>query len=81
MDKKYNASFSMVSEKEFSLIVNAIKRQVDYYKNRVINSRSTINEYALIQCKNNLKMYNDLYDKIIQDYNGKVKIELLEREL
>lgn len=81
MDKKYNASFSMVSEKEFALIVNAIKRQVDYYKNRVINSRSTINEFALIQCKNNLKMYNDLYDKIIQDYNGKVKIELLEREL
>lgn len=80
MEKKYNASFSMVNEKEFALIVNAIKRQVDYYKNRVINSRSTINEYALIQCKNNLKMYNDLYDKIIQDYQGKVKIHLLESE-
>lgn len=80
MDKKYNASFSMVNEKEFALIVNAIKRQVDYYKNRVINSRSTINEYALIQCKNNLKMYNDLYAKIIQDYKGKVKIHLLESE-
>lgn len=79
MEKKYNASFSMVNEKEFALIVNAIKRQVDYYKNRVINSRS--NEYALIQCKNNLKMYNDLYNKIIQDYQGKVKIQLLEKEI
>ena len=36
IEKRFDVSFSMVNENEFNLIVNAIKRQVDYYRNRVL---------------------------------------------
>ena len=71
-EKKYTLSFSMINEKEFSLIINAIKRQVDYYRNRVFNHSST-NENMDYHLKYNYKVYCDLYDKIINDYNNSVK--------
>lgn len=72
-DKKYTVTFSLVNDREYRLIINAIKRQVDYYTNRVIDSENTMNEKALISCKYNLKVYKDLYNKIISDYDNVVK--------
>lgn len=73
-DKLYDVSFSMVNEDEYYLIVNAIKRQVDYYRSRVYNQSNVLSESQLNWCKHNLSIYNDLYSKIIHDYNNVVKI-------
>lgn len=74
-NRKYDVSFSMVNEEEFSLIVNAIKRQVDYYRNKLFSSENTLNDYALGKVKHNYKIYCDLYSKIITDYNDVVKLD------
>ena len=73
IDKLYDVSFSMINEKEYLLIINAIKRQVDYYRNKVFNGSNVMNDYALSHTKYNYKVYCDLYDKIIRDYNNVVK--------
>lgn len=67
-NKKYTVSFSMISSKEYELIINALKRQVDYYRNRVFNNDAT-NDNMLYHLKYNYKVYCDLYEKIINDYN------------
>ena len=72
-DRLYDVSFSMINEKEYQLIINAIKRQVDYYRNKVFNSSNVLNDYALYHTKYNYKVYCDLYNKIINDYNNVVK--------
>jgi hypothetical protein len=74
VEKRYDVSFSMVNEDEYALIVNAIKRQVDYYRNRVFNQCNVLSESQLNWSKHNLTIYNDLYTKIIHDYNNVVKI-------
>lgn len=71
--KLYDVSFSMINDKEYQLIINAIKRQVDYYRNKVFNSADLTNENALYHIKYNYKVYCDLYSKIINDYNNVVK--------
>lgn len=73
IEKRFDVSFSMVNENEYALIVNAIKRQVDYYRNRVFNQCNVLSESKLNWCKHNLTIYNDLYNKIIHDYNNVVK--------
>lgn len=73
IEKRFDVSFSMVNENEFNLIVNAIKRQVDYYRNRVFSQCNVLNESQLAWSKHNLAIYNDLYNKIINDYNNVVK--------
>ena len=74
IEKRYDVSFSMVNENEYALIVNAIKRQVDYYRNRVFNQCNVLSESQLNWSKHNLTIYNDLYNKIIHDYNNVVKV-------
>ena len=74
VEKRFDVSFSMVNENEYALIVNAIKRQVDYYRNRVFNQSNVLSENQLNWSKHNLTIYNDLYTKIIHDYNNVVKI-------
>ena len=74
IEKRYDVSFSMVNEDEYNLIVNAIKRQVDYYRNRVFNQCNVLSESQLNWSKHNLSIYNDLYTKIIHDYNNVVKV-------
>ena len=74
IEKRYDVSFSMVNENEYALIVNAIKRQVDYYRNRVFNQCNVLSESQLNWSKHNLSIYNDLYNKIIQDYDNVVKV-------
>lgn len=72
--RTYTISFSMISNREYDLIVNAIKRQVDYYRNKVFNSKELpISEFKLIEYKTIYKTYNDLYNKIINDYQDVVK--------
>ena len=73
-DKRFDVSFSMVNENEFALIVNAIKRQVDYYRNRVFNQSNVLTDSQLNWSKHNYAIYNDLYNKIIHDYNDVVKV-------
>ena len=69
----YDISFSMINDKEYQLIVNAIKRQVDYYRNKVFNSCNVLNENALCNIKYNYKVYCNLYEKIKNDYSNIVK--------
>lgn len=71
--KLYDVSFSMINDREYRLIINAIKRQVDYYRTKVFDNKNVLNEYAYNTCKFNYKTYKDLYDKIINDYNDVVK--------
>lgn len=71
---KFDVSFSMVSEKEYDLIVNAIKRQVDYYRNRVFNLDKDTDEKTINNTKYCYKVYCDLYKKIINDYGDTVKV-------
>ena len=71
--KKFDVSFSMLTEQEYGLVVNAIKRQVDYFRTKVFNHENALSDYALTQYKINYKFYNDLYKKIITDYNNVVK--------
>lgn len=71
--KLYDVSFTMVNEKEYKLIVNAIKRQVDYYRNRVYNCSNVLNQNALYNIKYNYKVYCDLYEKVLKDYDNVVK--------
>lgn len=71
--RKFDVSFSMLTSHEYELIVNAIKRQVDYFRNKVFNSSNALSDYALIQYKSNYKIYVNLYNKIINDYNNVVK--------
>lgn len=73
-EKRFDVSFSMVNENEFALIVNAIKRQVDYYRNRVFNQSNVLTNSQLNWSKHNYAIYNDLYNKIIHDYNDVVKV-------
>ena len=73
-ERLFDVSFSMINENEYSLIVNAIKRQVDYYRNRVFNQSSVLSQSQLNWSKHNLSIYNDLYNKIIHDYNNIVKV-------
>ena len=73
IEKRFDVSFSMVNENEYALIVNAIKRQVDYYRNRVFNQCNVLSESQLNWSKHNLAIYKDLYDKIINDYDNVVK--------
>ena len=73
IEKRFDVSFSMVNENEFNLIVNAIKRQVDYYRNRVFNQCNVLSESQLNWSKHNLAIYKDLYNKIINDYDNVVK--------
>lgn len=73
-ERRFDVSFSMVNENEYSLIVNAIKRQVDYYRNRVFNQCNVLSESQLNWSKHNYAIYNDLYNKIIHDYNNVVKV-------
>lgn len=72
--KLYDVSFSMVNDKEYKLIVNAIKRQVDYYRNKVYNCPNVLNQNALYNIKYNYKVYCDLYSKILKDYDNVVKV-------
>lgn len=74
IEKRYDVSFSMVNENEYALIVNALKRQVDYYRNRVFNQCNVLSESQLNWSKHNLSIYNGLYNKIIHDYNNVVKV-------
>ena len=74
IEKRYDVSFSMVNEDEYRLIVNAIKRQVDYYRNRVFTQSNVLSEDAMNWSKHNLAIYNDLYNKIIHDYDNVVKM-------
>ena len=73
-EKIFDVSFSMVNEYEYKLIINAIKRQVDYYRNRVFNQCNVLSESQLNWSKHNYTIYNDLYNKIIQDYDNVVKV-------
>ena len=73
-EKRFDVSFSMVNANEFALIVNAIKRQVDYYRNRVFNQCNVLSDSQLNWSKHNYAIYNDLYNKILQDYNNVVKV-------
>ena len=73
-DRLYDVSFSMINEKEYQLIINAIKRQVDYYRNRVFNQSNVLTDSQLNWSKHNLSIYKDLYNKIIHDYNNVVKV-------
>lgn len=73
IEKRFDVSFSMVNENEFNLIVNAIKRQVDYYRNRVFKQCNVLSESQLNWSKHNLAIYKDLYNKIINDYDNVVK--------
>lgn len=70
---KYDVSFSMVNDREFELIVNAIKRQVDYYRNRVFNINDNTDEKSVNNIKYCYKIYCDLYKKIINDFENTVK--------
>ena len=72
--KLYDVSFTMVNEKEYKLIVNAMKRQVDYYRNRVYNCSNVLNQNALYNIKYNYKVYCDLYEKVLKDYDNVVKV-------
>lgn len=74
----YDVSFSMINDKEYRLIINAIKRQVDYYRTKVFDNKNVLNEYAYNTCKSNYKIYKDLYNKIISDYNSVVKCDFVE---
>ena len=76
----YDISFSMINDKEYQLIVNAIKRQVDYYRNKVFNSCNVLNENVYLNestnkydVKYNYKVYCNLYEKIKNDYSNIVK--------
>lgn len=71
----YDVSFSMINNREYKLIINALKRQVDYYRTKVFDNKNVLNEYAYGQCKLNYKTYLDLYNKIINDYNNVVNYE------
>lgn len=73
-EKKFDVTFTMVNEQEATLIINAIKRQVDYYRNRVFNQFNVLSESQLNWSKHNYSIYNDLYNKIIHDYNNVVKV-------
>lgn len=73
-EKRFDVSFSMVNENEFALIVNAIKRQVDYYRNRVFNQSNVLSDNQLNWSKHNYAIYNDLYNKILHDYENVVKV-------
>ena len=73
-EKKFDVTFTMVNEQEAALIINAIKRQVDYYRNRVFNQFNVLSESQLNWSKHNYSIYNDLYNKIIHDYNNVVKV-------
>lgn len=73
-DKRYTVTFSLVSDREYRLIINAIKRQVDYYRNRVFNQCNVLSESQLNWSKHNLTIYNDLYNKIIHDHDNVVKV-------
>lgn len=73
-DKLFDVSFSMINEYEYKLIINAIKRQVDYYRNRVFNQCNVLSKSQLNWSKHNYTIYNDLYNKIIQDYDNVVKV-------
>ena len=73
-EKLFDVSFSMVNEYEYKLIINAIKRQVDYYRNQVFNRCNVLSENKLNWCKHNYSIYNDLYNKIIHDYDNVVKV-------
>lgn len=72
-ERKFDVSFTMVNEYEYKLIINAIKRQVDYYRNKVFNESNTLTDFNLIKYKSNYKIYSDLYNKIINDYDNVVK--------
>ena len=65
----YDITIRDINTKEHSLIINAIKRQVDYYRNRVFNLDPNTDEKSINNIKYNYKVYCDLYDKIIKDYN------------
>jgi len=73
----YDLLFSNLTIREYSLVVNAIKRQVDYFRNKVFNSdKSPVsNEYTLMHYKSCYKTYTNLYNKIINDYNSIVKCD------
>lgn len=73
-DKLFDVSFSMINEYEYKLIINAIKRQVDYYRSRVFNQYNFLSESQLNWSKHNYTIYNNLYNKIIQDYDNVVKV-------
>lgn len=73
-NRKYDVTFSLVNEHEYSLIVNAIKRQVDYYRNRVFNQSNVLSDNHLNWSKHNYAIYNNLYNKILHDYNNVVKV-------
>ena len=68
-DNKYDIHVRMINHREHELIVNAIKRQVDYYRNRVFNLKPNTDDKSANNTKYNYKVYCDLYDKIIKDYN------------
>lgn len=72
--KLYDVSFTMLTEKEYKLIVNAIKRQVDYYRNRVYNCSNVLNQQALYNINCNYKVYCDLYEKVVKDYDNVLKV-------
>ena len=72
--KLYDLSFTMINDKEYKLIVNAIKRQVDYYRNKVYNSPNVLNKNALYNIKYNYKVYCDLYEKVLKNYDNVVKV-------
>ena len=74
VERRFDVSFSMVNDDEYLLIVNAIKRQVDYYRNRVFNQCNVLSESQLNWSKHNLSIYNDLYNKIIHDHDNVVKV-------
>lgn len=71
-DNYYNLMITRLELSEYKLVVNAIKRQVDYYRSRVfdIKDDSTEQAHAL---KHHYKIYQDLYNKIICDYEKIVK--------
>ena len=71
---QFDVTFTMVNEQEATLIINAIKRQVDYYRNRVFNQCNVLSESQLNWSKHNYSIYNDLYNKIIHDYHNVVKV-------
>ena len=72
-DKRFNVSFSMINHNEFKLIVNALKRQVDYYRNRVFNQYNVLTTSELNWSKHNLNVYKELYSKILHDNANVVK--------
>lgn len=72
----YDLLFSNLTIREYNLVVNAIKRQVDYYRNKVFTNKDNENtDYFNYHIKYNYKVYCDLYKKIINDYNNIVNCD------